>query len=369
MAAVFIIILSSYCLLLVVMLYGWLRIRRQPMPVRHGVVPGISVVVAVRNEEANIQALIQSLSTVVYPEEKYEVILVSDHSSDSTVNIAQALIGNFPNMRLVELPAGKEGKKEALALGIQHARFDVIATTDADCRFSKNWLQCISYYFEDPRSKMVSGAVKLTTDGSFLSRLQGAEFISLVGSGAAAIGLGHPVMCNGANLAFRKDAFYEVQGYADNVHIASGDDEFLMRKIFRRYPDGIRFLNFYEAVVSTHPQNTAAGFFHQRLRWAGKWRHNADRATQALAVFIFLSHLSFAGLIIMDMQHVGGSMALILMKVFLEGVFLSWVGRFLDRRFDWLAFFAWQFLYPVYVTVIGLSSLLLGYEWKSRNYQ
>lgn len=220
------------------------------MPVRHGVVPGISVVVAVRNEEANIQALIQSLSTVVYPEEKYEVILVSDHSSDSTVNIAQALIGNFPNMRLVELPAGKEGKKEALALGIQHARFDVIATTDADCRFSKNWLQCISYYFEDPRSKMVSGAVKLTTDGSFLSRLQGAEFISLVGSGAAAIGLGHPVMCNGANLAFRKDAFYEVQGYADNVHIASGDDEFLMRKIFRRYPDGIRFLNFYEAVVS-----------------------------------------------------------------------------------------------------------------------
>ncbi len=37
-------------------------------------------------------------------------------------------------------------------------------------------------------------------------------------------------MCNGANLAFRKDVFNEVSGYKGNIQIASGDDEFLMRK-------------------------------------------------------------------------------------------------------------------------------------------
>ncbi len=369
MAPVFITILSLYCLALVAMLYGWLRIRRQPMPVSSSLVPGISVIVAMRNEEGNVPDLIQSLSTLAYAPDKYEVILVNDHSVDNSWVLTETLIGKFPNMRLIELPPGKEGKKEALALGIEDARFEIIATTDADCRFSKNWLHCISVYFEDPKSKMVSGAVKLTSDDSFLSRLQSTEFISLVGSGAAAIGLGHPVMCNGANLAFRKAVFNEVEGYADNLHIASGDDEFLMRKIFRRYPDGIRFLNQYEAVVSSQPQKTLTNFFQQRLRWAGKWRYNADRLSQALAVFIFLAQISFAGLLLLNLEQVDGTLVILLTKAFLEGVLLSWIGRFLDRRFDWLAFLVWQFIYPIYVTVIGLLSLMSGYEWKSRNYR
>jgi poly-beta-1,6-N-acetyl-D-glucosamine synthase len=322
-----------------------------------------------RNEEENIQTFIESLASLAYPQEKYEVILVNDHSVDHTREIAEGLIRNANNIRLIDLPPGREGKKHALAFAIQEAKFDTIATTDADCFFSKNWLQCISFYFEDPGAKMVAGAVKLTSDHSFFYRLQSAEFISLIGAGAAAIGLGHPVMCNGANLAFRKEVFNEVSGYQDNVHIASGDDEFLMRKIFNRYPHGIRFLNFYEGVVSSRPQKTLNDFFHQRVRWAGKWKHNADLVTQGLAVLIFLSHFSFAGLLLLNLKEPDASIAPVFGKVFLEGVFFYWIGRFLDRGFDIIAFLVWQFLYPIYVTIIGLSSLTRGYAWKSRNYQ
>lgn len=369
MTVVFSIILSYYCLLLLVLLFGWVRIRRQTMPVRGSQVPGISVVVAMRNEEGNIQALIQSLNSLAYPREKYEVILVNDHSVDRTRELADGMIRNVKNIRLFDLPPGKEGKKQALAFAIQETKFDTIATTDADCSFSKNWLQCISFCFEDPGTKMVTGAVKLTSDHSFFYRLQSAEFILLIGSGAAAIGLGHPVMCNGANLAFRKEVFNEVAGYKDNAHIASGDDEFLMRKIFGRYPKGIRFLNLYEGVVSSRPQRTLNDFIHQRIRWAGKWRHNTDLVTQALAVFIFMSHLSFIGLILLNLESPNGTMAPVFVKIFLEGVFFYWIGRFLDRGFDIPAFLVWQFLYPIYVTIIGLSSLTRGYQWKSRNYQ
>lgn len=369
MTVVFGIILGSYCLVLLVMLFGWLRIRRQTMPVRGGEVPGISVIVAVRNEEENIGPLIQSLGSVSYPKDKYEVIIVDDHSVDGTRALAESLVRNFSNMKLIALPDGKEGKKQGLGFGIQQSKFDVIATTDADCRFSKNWLQCMSFYFEDSGTRMVSGAVKLTSDHSFFYRLQSAEFITLVGSGAAAIGLGHPVMCNGANLAFRKEVFKEVAGYDGNAHIPSGDDEYLMRKVFKRYPRGIRFLNFYEGVVSSSPQRTLKDFFHQRVRWASKWKRNTDLVTRILAVFIFLSHISFLALVVRNAQGLDGSLGLVLSKIFLEGVFFFWIGRFLDRGFDIPAFLVWQLLYPIYVTVIGLSSLMTGYQWKNRNYR
>jgi len=369
MTVVFSLILSLYCLLLVVFLFGWIMIRRQSMPVKGNATPGISIVVAVRNEEENIQTLLHDLSAIVYPAGKFEVIIVNDHSTDATTEKVKARIGNLSRARLLELPEGKKGKKEALRLGIEQAQFEIIATTDADCRFSKNWLTCLSLYFEQGETKMVVGAVKLTADNSFFSRLQVTEFASLVGSTAAAIGLGHPILCNGANLAFQKSAFNEVQGYDGNLQIASGDDEFLMRKIMHHYPGGIKFLNYYEAVVSSHAQTTIQGFFHQRLRWAGKWKHNTDSLTRLLAVFIFTSHIAFAGLVFRSFFWPDITLGLVIGKIFLEGVFIFWVDRFLDRRFDILAFLSLQIMYPVYVTTIGVFSLFSAYRWKSRNYK
>ena len=369
MAVLFILILSLYCLLLLVFLFGWIMIRRQSMPVKGTSTPRISVVVAVRNEEENIQTLLHNLSAIIYPVGKLEVIIVNDHSTDATMEKAKSLIGHLSTARLLDLPEGREGKKEALSFGIEAAQFEIIATTDADCQFSKNWLTCLSLYFEQDETKMLVGAVKLIAAPSFLSRLQLTEFASLVGSTAAAIGLRHPIMCSGANLAFQKSAFNEVQGYSGNFQIASGDDEFLMRKINRRYPGGIKFLNYYEAVVSSHAQKSIQDFIHQRLRWAGKWKHNTDSMTQLLAVFIFVSHLAFAGLVIKNFFGPDATLGLVIAKFFLEGVFIFWVGRFLDRRFDILAFLILQIIYPVYVITIGVFSLFSPYRWKNRNYK
>ncbi|CAN5474803.1 glycosyltransferase [soil metagenome] len=377
------IILSLYCLLVLVLLVGWVIVRRRkiamPADAVDGVsalvggfhqqeVPRISIIVAMRNESSNIEELYRDLSSMAYAVDKFEIIFVNDHSTDDTHAKVKQLSANVPNIRIINLPEGVEGKKSALQAGIEQAEFEIIATTDADCRLSKNWLHCIALNFKSEETKMVVGAVKLIRRDSFFSRLQVTEFISLVGATASAIGLGHPVMCNGANLSYRKNVFLEVSGFQGNLQIASGDDEFLMRKIFKRYPSGIVFLNFYEAVISSHTQKTIRDLFYQRLRWAGKWKHNSDLLTQLLAVFIFVSQISFIVLVINNINLPNTSLALIVSKLFLEGVFLLWVGRFLERKFDTLSFIALQLFYPFYVTIIGLTSLLSSYHWKGRNY-
>ncbi len=369
MTAAFILILSSYLLLLAIFLIGWVRVRRQILPVRGPSPPAMSVVVAVRNEAHTIEAMIRDLSGMAFPQERFEVIVVNDHSTDTTTEIARQLVAKIPNGRLLELPMGQEGKKAALQLGIEHARFDIIATTDADCAVSKNWLTCASSYFELPETKMLVGAVKFVGDNSFFSRLQVMEFLSLVGSTAASVGLGHPIMCNGANLAFRKDVFVEVGGYDGNLNIPSGDDEFLMRKILSRYPKGICFLNYYEAVVSTGVQETVRDFFHQRLRWAGKWKHNTDLATRFIAVLILAAQLVFLALLLKNIMAPGETIGLVIAKVSMEGVFIFWIGRFLHKRFDPLAFVALQIIYPIYVSVVGLFSIFSAYTWRNRNYK
>jgi hypothetical protein len=199
--------------------------------------------------------------------------------------------------------------------------------------------------------------------------MQSLEFSSLIGAGAATMSFGIPTMCNGANLAFRKEVFEEVNGYQGNETIASGDDEFLMRKIFKRYPDGIIFHDSPEGVVSTQPQQTLSQFISQRLRWAGKWKHHTDLSTKLLGLFIFIVHLSVIILPVayfMDPKRGDMLLTFLLSKIILEYLFLHRVTSWLKIRWDWQSFILLQFLYPLYALSTGLMSLFVKPDWKGR---
>lgn len=362
-------ILILYLALVIALLIGWVRIRRQPMPPRTANPPSVSVVVAFRNEAPNLTRLISELGASAFPPNRFEVILVDDHSEDDSVDVAKQAMAAYGNVKLFQLPADQQGKKSALRLGIQHARFDVIATTDADCTLSKNWLTCLASYFEESQTQVLLGPVKLSDNGSFFGQLQVLEFVSVAGTTAATAGLGHPVMANGANFAFRKGVYNEVGGYEDNMAVPSGDDEFLMRKIFSRYPQGVRYLNYYEAAVSTPPQPDLVSFLHQRMRWAGKWRHNPDWIARSLAAFILAAQCSFLALLVLNLQAPEGTSFVVVMKILAEGIFIAWTCRFLDRPFHAGAFLVIQLLYPLYVFVVGVGSLFGGYQWKGRQHR
>ena len=278
------ILLCYYCLLLMLWI-GWQRSFRHTMPAA-AAEHMISVVVAVRNEEKNITRLLNDLAAQQY--HHFEVIVVNDHSTDAS----GALLRASALRNLVVLENAGQGKKHAIATGVNAARGSVIATTDADCSLPAQWLSIINRYFQQEDVKFTFGAVRILPDGSLFSQLQAIEFASLIASGAATAARGKPTMCNGANLAYRKVTFEAVKGYEGNLHVASGDDEFLMRKIVDRYPGSVSFMAPAEVVVSTQPQPDVASFLQQRLRWASKWRFNSSGYTICLALFIVASQLA-----------------------------------------------------------------------------
>jgi len=359
-------LLGSYLIVLLGLTVGWNRVlskafENTPESIQHTV----SVIVPVRNESVTIAAVLHDLMLQNYS--PYEVIVVDDHSSDSTAEkVKEFIAGNHP-IRLITNTG--HGKKQALTTGIQVAGGSIIVTTDADCRMNPEWLSIVNNHFQSKKITMTIGGVKIDQDSNLFSHLQALEFCSLVGSGAATLAVGFPTMCNGANLAFRKSVFQEVHGYEGNMHIPSGDDEFLMRKIAKQYPDSISFMADQGAVVRTRALVDVSTFLQQRIRWAGKWRFNSSVFTKVLALYVMVVQFFWMVLMVMVITDPIKWILFVGMKLALEGIFIFSVCRFLKVRWHWLGFFILQLVYPVYVVGVGVFSLFLPFTWKDRKTQ
>jgi cellulose synthase/poly-beta-1,6-N-acetylglucosamine synthase-like glycosyltransferase len=366
-----VIVFSGYYLLVVFLCFGWWRSYKFRRALKTQIArPFISVIVPVRNEAHTITRLLNTLSKQDYAAENFEVLVINDHSSDKTEEVVKAWTKENPEISVTLLNQNAEhhGKKAALACGIAHAKGEIMVTTDGDCVVQPGWLSSIAYAFS-PQVKLLVGAVRLLDDRSWLSKLQLVEFASLVGTGVATLGWGIPTMCNGANLAFRKSVFEEVNGYQGSEHIASGDDEFFLRKVASHHPQGIRFNNQSVGVVETNASKSITDFFSQRIRWAGKWKAHGVGFSSALAFFIFIFHtLTILLPVLAGLQFLSWTVALSLLigKLLLEAVFLFPILRFCTRRFYPLIFLLLQFIYPFYVVCFGLAANFLQTEWKGR---
>ncbi|UCH15167.1 MAG: glycosyltransferase, partial [Bacteroidales bacterium] len=184
----------------------------------------VSIIVPFRNEENNIKGLLEDLASQNYPGQLFEVIMVNDHSEDSTKRIVESFCSNHNNFQLIQLKENSYGKKQAIEAGIKNARGELIVITDADCRAGNKWLSAItSFYLQSGMPGMIIGLVDIMPDNTLFNKFQQLEFLSLVGSGAGAAGRLHPVFCSGANLIYEKELFHK---YEDplNRESASGDD-------------------------------------------------------------------------------------------------------------------------------------------------
>lgn len=346
------------------MVYAWSRCLTNSRSLRSANQQYVSVVIAARNESRSIGPLLENIKQQTHT--NFKAIIVDDHSSDETAEV----VGNFAALdsRFSVARNSGEGKKSALTTGIKLSAHEIIVTTDADCRVEKQWLESMVAQFQQQETKFVFGGVKIEGQ-TFFSTLQSHEFLSLIGTAATTLWWGFPSMCNGANLAFRKSVFFEVGGYENNFHIPSGDDEFLMHKIFHLYRDGVRFVSDRQAIVRT----SAVGlreFIHQRIRWAGKWSHNLSMWSIVLAMFIFLFQISIIVLFIVAFSgFIDPSLAsvLLLSKAGIECLFLRKVARFSGVRWRWSAFLVLQIIYPLYAVFIAIISSSFSFDWKGRS--
>ncbi len=333
----------------------------------------VSVLIAARNEAANIGRTLSDILAQDFPAELLEIIVVDDHSTDDTAAVVLTFAERGVKLlKLNESQPLNSYKKKAISLAIEMATGGFIITTDADCRMEKDWLATVVTFAEEKGHVLVSSPVVYSQQKGFFEELQTLEFLYLIGLGAAGIGKRHASTCNGANLAYRRDVFYELGGFNGIDHLASGDDELFLHKVASIYPDRIGFCKSRDAIVYTDAKRTLRGFINQRRRWASKSTHYKNKGIVALGVVIWLFNLLllFTGLapFIFEVSGylVGGSLIAITLKLTVETYFLYPLCRF-ARRTDLLAYLPiLTILHVVYMVYIGVAGNLGKYQWKGR---
>lgn len=330
----------------------------------------VTLLIAARNEEENIRLTIEDILAQDYPKHLLEIIIVDDHSTDTTADI---ILSYAPQgiqlLQLNEAQKLNSYKKKAIAEAIKLSTGDLMVATDADCRMGPQWLSSVVSYFETQDLVMISSPVAYFQEKTLFERLQTLEFSYLIGIGASFIGNGRASTCNGANFAYRKDVFYEVGGFQGIDDLASGDDELLLQKVAERYPGRIGFLKQREAIVYTHAKPTLSEFLQQRRRWASKSTKYKDKSVVALAVGIWLFNLSLLLNVVLGFYNIRFLELFILqmlLKYLFEAAFLLPIMSFFKRQslVGLLVILSpIHILYFVYVGLIGNTS---KYQWKGR---
>lgn len=349
------ILILPYFFLLLKIFRGLQKIK--PFPVNYNPGTYVSVVVACLNEEKDLPHLLMDLSAQNYPAEKFEVIIVDDNSTDSTF---QTATGFTLGIDLQVVKNLSQGKKEALKTGIGIAKGDLIITTDADCRMGLNWISSIASFFGDTDADLIICPVMIEKTAGFFGNFQELEFLSLQGVTAGTVKNGDGTMCNGANLAFKKEAYFQ---NLENLRfdILTGDDVFLLHSMKQKPGSTILWLESTDAIVTTSGSSSLTDYINQRKRWLSKSSAYTDTHSILLGIVTFVTILIQISLLI------AAFLDEIFIPVFLVFFFMKSVPDYLIlrntairyKRKDLIKWFLpAQIVYAFYVIVVTGYSVL-----------
>lgn len=354
-----------YILFIGQLIYGFNRMKRFS---RKEFTPKTSftIVVPFRNEKENLPNLLYSISLLNYPKELVEVILVDDDSLEVfSVQDFVFRLKVIKNERKSNSP-----KKDAIETAIEIAKNKWIITTDADCLVQKNWLTTFDQYIQENEVEMVASGVCYVPKSGFLSAFQNLDFSSLQGATIGSFGIEKPFMCNGANFAYSKQFFKELNGFVGNETIASGDDVFLLQKAVSVAPKKVGFLMAKESIVATKPVETWTELFQQRVRWASKSTSYVSVYGTLLALVVFGGNLAWIISFLLWLLGTLDPNSFILflsLKFLIDFILIYKTASFFESKLQYIL--ASSLLYPFFGVSVAVYSLFGKYNWKGRNFR
>ncbi len=228
--------------------------------------PEISIWVACRNEEDNLGACLDALLDLAYPQDKIQILIGNDQSTDGTRDIALSYVNKHANIQLIDIVNDENGLKAKARVMAQldtHAKGDFFLITDADVRVKPYWVQGL---LSNMSSEMgvCSGTTMVRSEGvdGWLQEIDWAYFMGLLNVISYS---GVPATAVGNNMILRKKAYWETGGYAQ-IKFSITEDYKLYSEVCAR---GWKWNNIMNADVLAYSEKTVGfgNLLHQRKRW------------------------------------------------------------------------------------------------------
>lgn len=317
----------------------------------------LSVIISARNEASNLQVYLPEVLGQDYPH--FEVLVVNDRSTDETPAILQELGRQFPRLRILQRREDQDGygtgKKAALSLAIEQARYEHLVFTDADCRpCSPYWLSWMAQALAS--HSLVLGYGRLQGSGA-LGQLAAFETAQTAMHYWSAALRGRPYMGVGRNLAYSRSLFEKAGGHSRHADLLSGDDDLFV----------LAAASGSSTTILTHPQSFTESlapsswrqWWRQKQRhYSAAWRYPAGTAAALLGEGI-LQGLFYA---LLPFAWLSGFYVLVwsavLLRLVLEYRMIPWARHLQGRTIFWWTFPLWEFLWVIGTFALHLSQVL-----------
>jgi 1,2-diacylglycerol 3-beta-glucosyltransferase len=325
----------------------------------------VSVIIAARNEEANLPNCLESVVNQTYSTSQYEIIVINDGSTDRTEIVCQNFIQRYPHIKLVRVEEDTHlrGKANALAQGIDAAKGEIILITDADCTVPKTWVEYTAKrYLTDIG---LIGGFTLQKAGAPFEGMQSLDWAFILGIAAATAGFKHPLGSIGNNLSFRKSAYDQIGGYRQ-LKFSVTEDYTVVQAIVGSKKWKYSYPIDPKHLVESKPCSNLLTLLRQKHRW-GKGGLDMKPAGFAIMVIGFFMHLS--PFVMLYWGGVVQAATALMIKFIADYIFLHKILKQLDRT-DELRWFYWFELYfIIYVMLLPFLVFFGGkVKWKGREF-
>ncbi|KUP04382.1 hypothetical protein Q75_15385 [Bacillus coahuilensis p1.1.43] len=172
--------------------------------------PKVTLFIAAYNEEKVIGSKLLNSVNLDYPKEQFEVIVVSDDSSDRTNEIVEEYSAAYPFVRL-NVVKGRKGKTAALNKSVHLATGEVLVFSDANSMYKEDAIKSLVQYYADEQVGGVCGELRLlNSTGSSIGESEGAywKYEKLLKELETATGT--CIVANGSIYSLRNELFQEM---------------------------------------------------------------------------------------------------------------------------------------------------------------
>lgn len=351
-----------YAFIVIAAIYGWMHPKT---PFLHQELPYISVVIAVRNEEEKITKTIQYLKLQDYPSHLFEVIIINDHSEDSTGIILENECAHYPNFHVYLAPKDCIGKKQAIAYAQSLTKGEYILFTDGDCTMNSKWISTFVAHIPANKSCFLFGPVDHIHEIKLTEHFFTLDFLSIVSMQGGLANINHSFSCNAANMLISKKLILT----SKNDKFASGDDVFVLHATKKDSENHIQFIQNTNALVYTHAPKTIHDFIQQRIRWSSKSTGYKDIDSLVIANSVYLENASiFVAFFIsiFYIQFLPIALTLLIIKIIIDSIFFYTTLPFFNKKRLFLLSIPFQIFYFIYITLIPIFALIQPLFWKGR---
>jgi len=302
--------------------------------------PTVTLMILTYNEEKTIGKKIENSLALDYPKEKLDILVIDSNSTDRTCAIVNTF--SSKNVRLI-IQEKREGKASAVHYGIQHARGEIVACTDANAYFNVDVLSKIVPFFSDETIGGVTGGMQQKdTSNEFVSRATEMFWRDEKAIRAKEASLHSVVGMSGEICVFRKSIF-STTSLSDWYIAGAADDACISLFVIKK---GFRIAYAANALVWEHAPNTLRDFIAQRTKVVVMTIVMLCHSRK----FICTSTYGVFSLIIFPSRKLLPLFSpFILVYMFIVGVF----NVFVSTSQFWLFFLA--------IFVIGAAVVLLGF--------